>query len=296
MLSYYNHLAASKSSLVNDIPRHLKLLGRRLSQICSIYGHPESTFLNVQFFSRLNRAHAQHPNYHLYRKELLDILHSFAAVYPDTRAYTYMIALECTPGGSIEKARQYVVLSLERATRPRGYEVALISAGKLLLDHADALKALRLAIELLMQPVPAEDVFLFASRLRLLYKVQTLEWVADVLRERASSLTDSADARELLRMRDEVLLFRRGLKSRLRELGVRPEEEDYLFAETTMDEIMYQLIDPEAVLEEEEMMKISPSTTRRKIEFGLHNSRLSLLSKGFDVSPWRRKNEVEYFS
>jgi hypothetical protein len=46
------------------------------------------------------------------------------------------------------------------------------------------------------------------------------------------------------------------MKRQLRESGVQPGDEDYkLFTQTSIDDIMYQLLDPEAVLEEEGMMK-----------------------------------------
>ena len=202
-----------------------------------------------------------------------------------------MIALECTPGGDLEKARQYAILSLERSTRPRAYEVALISAGRLLQDHPEAMKALQLAIQLLMRPVPSSDpeLFPFATKLRWIYKFQTLDWAAEVLNDRAGSMINSADARELGRMRNEVLLYRRSLKPRLLALGVKPGEEGYKFADGTMDEIMFQLLDPEAVLEEEEMMRIAPSMARPKLEFEPQSSRISFLSKGMGLSPPLRK-------
>ena len=169
-----------------------------------------------------------------------------------------MVALESTPGGDLEQARKYSLWSLERATRPRGYELALINAGKLLLDHGEAMKALSLAAELLMQPVrlPYEaDPFPFATRQRLLYNYQALETVAQALYESTRELHNDG-AKEVMRRRNEVLKFRYSMKQQLRELGVQPGDEDHkLFTQKSIDEIMYQLLDPEAVLEEEAMMK-----------------------------------------
>jgi hypothetical protein len=244
--------------LHKDIPRQLKIIGRRISHICAIYGHPEAIFWNVEYFQNVYRFHAKKFRYHLYRKEILAILQSFAGAYPDTRAYSYMVALESTPGGDLEQARKYSLWSLERATRPRGFELALINAGKLLVDHGEAMKALSLAAELLMQPVCFSyeaDPFPFATRQRLLYNYRTLEAVAQVLYERARELRND-DAKEVMKRRNDVLKFRYSMKRQLRESGVQPGDEDYkLFTQTSIDDIMYQLLDPEAVLEEEEIMK-----------------------------------------
>lgn len=244
--------------LAKDLRRQLKIIGRRVSHICAIYGHPEALFWNVQYFEHLYRYHAKSPNYHLYRKEILSILESFAGAYPDTRAYSYMVALECAPGGDLDQARKYSLRSLERATRPRGYELALIHAGKLLLDHGEALKALSLASEMLMQPARVSndaDPFPFATRQRMLYNYRTLGTVAQVLYERTKDLPNE-DAREVMKRRNEVLKFRYSMKPQLHALGVQPGDEEYkLFSQTSIDEIMYQLLDPEAVLEEGAIMK-----------------------------------------
>ena len=209
-----------------------------------------------------------------------------AGAYPDTRVYSHLVALELTPGGSLEKARQYTVLGLERATRPRGYETALIYAGKLLQDHTEAMKALQLALELLSQPLqkaPEADRFPFATRLRWIYKYQMLKSVADVFYERAQRMSDSADARGLLKVRNEVMKSRRSLKMHLQMLGVKPGEEGFkLFTPGTIDEIMFQLLDPEAVLEEEEMMKISPSGTTRELDVR-ENMRTLTLTEGLEA-------------
>jgi hypothetical protein len=82
-----------------------------------------------------------------------------------------------------------------------------------------------------------------------------LETVAQVLYERAKELRND-DAKEVMKRRNEALKFRYSMKQQLRESGVQPGDEDYkLFTQTSIDEIMYQLLDPEAVLEEEGMMK-----------------------------------------
>ena len=258
-----------------------------MCHICAIYGHPEATFWNVKYFEQIYRHHATHQNYHLYRTELLSILKSMAGAYPDTRVYSHMIALESTPGGDLEKARQYSLLGLERPTRPRGYEVALIYAGRLLQDHTEAMKALQLAMELLSHPVqiPVDgDPFPFATRLRWIYKYQSLETVAAVFYERAQRMSNPTDARSLLKIRNEVLKFRRSLKSHLFALGVKPGEEEFrLFTPGTIDEMMFQLLDPEAVLEEEEMMKIAPSTSSRTVDVKGPNMRVLSLREGLEA-------------
>lgn len=247
----------------HDIHRQLKTLGRRIAHICAIYGHPEATFLNVQLFHRLYRHNAKNPNYHFYKTELLDILKSFAGTYPDSRAYSHMIQLETRPGGNLENARQYCILGLERPTRPRGYEVALIHAGQLLLDHTEAMKAFQLAMQLLSQPILSSDPivsFPFATRQRLLYKYQSLDILAEALCERAKSTINVDDARMLNQFRLETLILRRALRPQLIASGAgRGEEEWKYFAPKSLDEMMFQLLDPEAVLEEEEMMKIRPA-------------------------------------
>jgi len=197
-----------------------------------------------------------------------------------------MVALECTPGGNLEKARKYSLLSLERATRPRGYELALVNAGKLLVDHGEALKALNLASEMLMQPVRLTsdaDPFPFATRQRMLYNYQTLGMVGQVLYERAKEL-QSEDAREVMKRRNEVLKFRYSMKPQLRALGVQPEDEDHkLFTPTSIDEIMYQLLDPEAVLEEAAMIQRAPAHANSQAEREKKNSALGAERKEEDV-------------
>ena len=172
-----------------------------------------------------------------------------------------MVALQCLPGGDLEQARKYSLRSLERATRPRGYELALIHAGKLLLDHGEALKALSLASEILMQLARVSsdaDPFPFATRQRMLYNYRTLGTVAQVLYVRTKDLPNE-DAREVMKRRNEILKFRYSMKPQLHALGVQPGDEDYkLFSQTSVDEIMYQLLDPEAVLEEAAIMKRAP--------------------------------------
>ena len=204
-----------------------------------------------------------------------------AGAYPDTRVYSHMIALELTPGGDLDKARHYCVLGLERATRPRGYEIALIYAGKLLQDHNEAMKALQLAMELLYHPIQtpkAGDPFPFATRLRWVYKYQTLESVAEVLYERARGMSNPGDAKECLKIRNEVLKYRRSLRPHLLAMGVKSGEEEFrLYMPGTIDEMMFQLLDPEAVLEEEEMM---PNQLRRKVDIEGQNMRILSLTEG----------------
>ena len=282
---FFKHYCPGKRELKfeKDIHRHLKSLGRRISHICAIYGHPEATFWNVKYFQRLYRHHAKHPNYHLYRKELIEILKSMGGAYPDTRVYSHMVALELTPGGDLEKARHYSLLGLERATRPRGYEISLVYAGKLLQDHQEAMKALQLAIQLLSHPirVPKDgDPFPFATRLRGIYKYQTLEFVADVLYERAQGMSNAMDARELLKTRDEVLRYRRSLKPHLTAMGVKPGDEEFrLYIPGTIDEMMFQLLDPEAVLEEEELMP----KPRATIDGGSQRLQILSLTESMDT-------------
>jgi hypothetical protein len=242
-----------------DVHRQLKTLGRRIAHICVIYGHPEATFLNVQLFRRLYRHQAKHPNYHHYKTELLDILKSFAGAFPDSRAYSHMITLETTPGGNLDNARQYCISGLQRPTRPRGYEIALIQAGQLLLNHKEATKAFQLALQLLAQSYSPDygTPFPFATRLRLAYKYQTLDMLANTIYERVKTTVDSDDARMLNQIRSEALNIRRGLRPRLVAVGVGQNEEEWNYvAPKSLDEMMFQLLDPEAVLEEEEMMKI----------------------------------------
>jgi hypothetical protein len=177
--------------------------------------------------------------------------------YPDTRVYANMIALELLPGGDLHRAQRLCLAGLERPTRPREYERILISAGRILTDPADAMKALKLAVRLLMQDIqkPDPDPFPFATRKSWLYKIRSLEDLAKVLYERAKSFHDD-DGRAALKLRSEVLGMRRDLKAQMGSLGLQPgEEENRLYTAKTLDDILYQLVDPEAVLHEKKMMK-----------------------------------------
>jgi len=267
---YYNDKRRWNAKYKHDIHRQLKTIGRRITHICAIYGHPEATFTNAELFQRLYRFNAKHSNYHFYKAELLDILKSFAGSFPDSRAYSHMIALERTPGGNLEKARRYCVLCLQRPTRPRGYETALIHAGQLLLDHTEATKAFQLAFQLLSQPILPDQgsPFPFATKQRLTYKYQTLELLATSLFERSKTTVNAEDMRLLHQFRAEVLMFRRGLRPQLVAAGAGKTEEEWnWFVPKSLDEMMFQLLDPEAVLEEEEMMKIKGGVEKKQQGF-----------------------------
>lgn len=172
-----------------------------------------------------------------------------------------MILLETGPGGNLENARRYSILGLERPTRPRGYEVALIHAGQLLLDLEEAIKAFQLSMQLLAQPISSDPVnpFPFATRQRLVYKYQSLDLLASTLYDRGKASVNVDDARKLHQLRAEALTIRRTLRPQLVAAGAGKTEEEWnYFAPKSLDEMMFQLLDPEAVLEEEEMMKIRP--------------------------------------
>ena len=193
----------------------------------------------------------------------MGILRDIAGAYPDTRAYGHMIALERTRGGNLDRARQYCLQGLERPTRPKGYELTLIHAGQLIIDHTEAMKALGLALELLIQGTSElenhNDPFPFATKQRLIYKYQSLERLADALFFRAGKLPRASEAREISKFRAEVLVLRRKLKSRLASMGVAAGEESWkIFPYRDFDDVLFQLLDPEAVLEEEELMQIRP--------------------------------------
>jgi hypothetical protein len=239
-------------------------LGHRLAMLNFVYGHPESTFVNVKYFLQLHRARAM--SHDSYRHEMGDILKRLAGAYPDTRASTALAQLECSPGGNVHRAKKYCAVGLQRATRPRGYELALIYAGKLLPDITEAASALQTAMDLLVYPVipvlgeRQEDRFPFASKQRWIYKYQSLKFLAEVLRERCSGAS-SEHAREMNRIREQVLLVRRELKKKLEGMGFRGVQEDFkFFYPTTIDEMLFELLDPEIILEQEEFMK------RRQVE------------------------------
>ena len=198
----------------------------------------------------------------MYRRVLAEILESIAGRYPDTRAATTLAALECTYGGDVEKARRYCVAGLQRPTRPRSYETALIYAGKLIPDIYDAVNALQTAMDLLVSPVipvldeMGKDKFPFATRQRWIYKYQNLQFLADVIRQRGGRQSDFTYAREMMRIREQVLLVRRGVRKKLEELGVVSGQDDFkFFYPGTIDEMMFDLLDPEVILEQEESMR-----------------------------------------
>jgi hypothetical protein len=137
----------------------------------------------------------------------------------------------------------------------------LIYAGKLLPDINEAASALQAALDLLVRPVipvlgeGGEDRFPFASKQRWIYKYQSLRFLAEVLRERCSGAS-SEHAREMNRIREQVLLVRRKLKKKLEEMAIPGVQEDFkCFHPTTIDEILFELLDPEIILEQEEFMK-----------------------------------------
>jgi hypothetical protein len=239
-------------------------LGHRLAILNFVYGHPESTFMNVNYFLQLHPTRAM--SHSTYRHEMGDILQHLAGAYPDTRASTALAQLECCPGGDVHRARKYCAVGLQRATRPRGYEVALIYAGKLLPALNEAASALQTALDLLVKPVipvlgaRREDRFPFASKQRWIYKYQTLGFLAEVLRERCSGVS-SEYAREMNRIREQVLLVRWELKKKLEKMGIPGVQENFkCFLPTTIDEMLFELLDPEIILEQEEFMK------RRQVE------------------------------
>src|SRR5436305_8478569 len=168
------------------------------------------------------------------------MLKPMAGAYPDTRVYSSLIALESTPGGNIQKAREYVVAGLERPTRPREYETALIYAGKLLLDDNEALRALKLAMELLAVPVVDNlegHTFPFATKLRLLYKYRSLGDVVNVLYARTYNM-NSNDSRQLFKIRDDVRGFQASLGKQIMKMGVKHGEEMYtLYSPGSIDEM-----------------------------------------------------------
>lgn len=219
----------------------------------------------MKYFQSLYFYQAKSPEYHKYRRGISDILESMVGSYPDTRASTALAALECTYGGDIEKARKYCVTGLQRATRPRGFETALIYAGKLIPDIHEAVNALQMAVDLLVAPVISaademgKDRFPFATKQRWIYKYQNLQLLAQVIKQRGLSQNNSTYAREMMRIREQVLLFRRDVKKKLEELGVSGQETFKLFYPGTIDEMMFELLDPEVVLDQEEFMKNVPA-------------------------------------
>ena len=246
-----------------DLPftlkRNLHLMGRRLLLLNATLGHAESIFQNVKSFENALQSFAKMPQYHEYREETLQTLERIAGAYPDTRAYAHMISLERTPGGNLDRARQYCLLGLERPTRPKGYELTLIHTGEVLHDYTDAMKALKLAVEIIVSDVeaPTNDPFPFATRQRWIAKYMALETVARVLLSRAKEMTHSSDARDIAKFRASVLAVKKEMKDRLTGVGSFPLDEQWkLFTTRSLDDILFQLLDPEAVLEEEELMKI----------------------------------------
>ena len=63
-------------------------------------------------------------------------------------------------------------------------------------------------------------------------------------------------------------MFRRGLRPQLVAAGAGKTEEEWnWFVPKSLDEMMFQLLDPEAVLEEEEMMKIKGGVEKKQQGF-----------------------------
>lgn len=171
-----------------------------------------------------------------------------------------MIALECTKGGNLDRARRYCLLGLDRPTRPKGYEMTLIYAAQVLPDYTEAMKALRLAVELLMygiHDVPANDPFPFATIQRWVEKYTGLTKAAAVLLCKAREMTNSSEARELAKFRAAILTVKKELMNRLRSVGIEPDDAQWrVFSSRNLDDILFELLDPEAVLEEAELMRI----------------------------------------
>ena len=241
----------------------MKVIGRRISHVCTIYGHPEATMLQVRRLEGISRKQ-QGPHqtrFPFYRRELAQLLEPVARSYPDTRIYSYLVSLELMEGGSRNQAKIHCLDALQRPTRPRSYELALINAGMLLPDDGEALNALQLAYQLLAQPVllPGQsDQFPFATKRRLVYRYHGLERVASLLFDRAKTMYENADSKEILRLRSEVLTVRRSLKPHLFAAGVKegdPEMTSYPRT-LTLDDMMFELVDPEVVLEEEKVKKL----------------------------------------
>jgi hypothetical protein len=212
----------------------------------------------------------QQKRFPFYRQDLAGFLEPMAPSYPDTRIYSYLVALELMEGGSRAKAKRHCLDALQRPTRPRNYEYALINAGMLFPDDGEVLNALQLAYQLMAQPVvlPGQsDQFPFATKRRLVYRYHGLERVASVLFDRAKTMFENAESRQILRLRSEVLSFRHSLQPQLFAAGVKegdPEMTSYPRT-LTLDDMMFELVDPEVVLEEERM-----KTLRRPIRSLLH--------------------------
>ena len=141
--------------------------------------------------------------------------------------------------------------------------MALIYAGKLIPDIHDAVNALQTAMDLLVSPVipvldeTGKDKFPFATRQRWIYKYQNLQFLADVIRQRGGRHSDFTYAREMMRIREQVLLVRREVRKKLRELGMVSGQEDVKFYPCTIDEMLFDLLDPEVILEQKEFMSKS---------------------------------------
>jgi hypothetical protein len=266
----------------------MKVIGRRVAHVCSVYGHPEATMLQVRVLQGIS-SKQQGPHqtrFPFYRRELAGLLEPVARAYPDTRIYSYLVALELMEGGSRNNAKRYTLDALQRPTRPRDYELALINAGKLVPDDGEALNALQLAYQLMAHPIllPGQtDRFPFATKRRLIYRYHNLERVASVLFDRAKAIFHSDDSNQILRLRSDVLSCRRSLKPHLLAAGVKegdPEMTSYPRS-LTLDDMMFELVDPEVVLEEEKMTKIC-GPFRTLLHQGGYRSRLRPLLDAVD--------------
>jgi hypothetical protein len=240
----------------NDAHQIMRTIGERLAHICVVFGHPEMTMMQAQIFSKLTQRYKLPSNhYHLYREDLLDLLKPMADTYPDTRICSTLCSIELLRGGSRTKALRYALQGLERPTRPRGYEMALIQAGRLLPEADDALNAFQLALQLFNRPIvlPGQnDRFPFATKRRLAYRLQGLDHLAAALWFRAVNVVGCEGSRRFLELRTEVLDFRHSLKPECIEAGLIDKDGEAKYkSPMTLDEMLFELVDPEVVLEEE---------------------------------------------
>jgi hypothetical protein len=260
-----SHSLLSNNALTSD---YFHFLGRRLLLLNATFGHAESIFQNIRHFESAKHL-TEKPQYNSYRDQTITTLESLADAYPDTRPYSAMITLERTTGGNLDRARQYTLRGLERATRPRGYEMILINAGAVLPDSIEGMKALRLALELLVSGIQQvqSDPFPFATIQRWISNYLALKNVSEVIRLKARDIANSTDARDLAKFRATVLAVKKEVKNRLQEKGVDVNVRKVgIFPSRSLDDILFQLLDPEAVVEEEELMKIRPVRDRQRAD------------------------------
>lgn len=256
--------------------------------MCVVFGHPEMTMMQAQKFSKLTRSY-KIPNdrYHFYREDLLELLKPMADTYPDTRIYSTMCSIELLRGGNRTKALRYALQGLERPTRPRGYELALIQAGRMLPDGDDALNAFQLAFQLLTQPflLPGQsDRFPFATKRRLAYRLQALDNLAEALWFRAVHVVGGEGSRRFLQFRTEVLEARHSLKPECIKAGLINKNGEAIYKSAmTLDEMLFELLDPEVVLEEERNTAYHGGSLTLLHQKG-HTSGLQSLLQAFDTA------------